>query len=288
MSAWEMTAKICNQIPPFTWFFLAGSTVLSVPPLGDRISKTQRLDSGRSVRTHSWIIFAALSAGILLFLLLGKLSVAVCALIVVATAMHMVNMRKGIRQASAGDASMAQFLGSVTANLRAGSGIAVGMSRAVRALPPETPDALRQSLATAAVTAMRGGAWTSVLGKQSGQLRAIASLCALSERHGIALAKLFEQAQSRLDASRRHRTATQASLQGPKATALVLTCLPLAGLAMGTAMGASPLSLLFGGGLGGILLVVGTALSCGGLLWSNAIIAKASGRQPRRGIREAK
>ena len=80
----------------------------------------------------------------------------------------------------------------------------------------------------------------------------------------------------RLDASRRHQQSTAASLQGPQATATVLACLPIAGIAMGGAMGANSLGFLLGGGLGGILLVVGVALACGGFAWSRVIIRKAA------------
>ena len=45
---------------------------------------------------------------------------------------------------------------------------------------------------------------------------------------------------------------------------------------MGTAMGANPLAFLTGGGLGGALLVVGTALVCAGVAVSRRIIEGAS------------
>ena len=45
---------------------------------------------------------------------------------------------------------------------------------------------------------------------------------------------------------------------------------------MGAAMGASPLALLTGGGIGGVLLVAGTALVCAGVLVSRRIIEGAS------------
>jgi len=85
-----------------------------------------------------------------------------------------------------------------------------------------------------------------------------------------------EQARLRLDARLRHRAATTATLQGPQATAVILTLLPLAGVGMGTAMGADPVGFLTGGGLGGILLVTGTTLAAGGFLWSRHIIGRAA------------
>ena len=79
-----------------------------------------------------------------------------------------------------------------------------------------------------------------------------------------------------MDALRRHHQSTAAGLQGPQATATVLVCLPIAGIAMGGAMGANSLGFLLGGGLGGILLVIGVGLACGGFAWSRVIIRKAA------------
>ncbi|WKS54871.1 hypothetical protein [Corynebacterium accolens] len=55
-----------------------------------------------------------------------------------------------------------------------------------------------------------------------------------------------------------------------------MACLPIAGIAMGGAMGANSLGFLLGGGLGGILLVIGVGLACGGFAWSRVIIRKAA------------
>jgi len=49
-----------------------------------------------------------------------------------------------------------------------------------------------------------------------------------------------------------------------------------AGIAMGGAMGANSLGFLLGGGVGGILLVIGVGLACGGFAWSRVIIRKAA------------
>ena len=56
----------------------------------------------------------------------------------------------------------------------------------------------------------------------------------------------------------------------------MLALLPFAGLLMGAAMGANPLALLTGGGLGGVLLTVGTALVCAGVIVSQLIIQGAT------------
>jgi tight adherence protein B len=45
---------------------------------------------------------------------------------------------------------------------------------------------------------------------------------------------------------------------------------------MGQLIGARPLPFLFGGGLGGWLLVAGLTLVCGGLLWADHITDRAT------------
>lgn len=109
------------------------------------------------------------------------------------------------------------------------------------------------------------------------ELRDVGVLWGLSAKLGIPVADLLGSARSRLDNAVRHRNATTAALAGPRATAVVLSVLPLAGILMGQAMGARPVALLTGGGLGGLLLLVGTALVCAGFATSQAIIGRAAG-----------
>ena len=68
---------------------------------------------------------------------------------------------------------------------------------------------------------------------------------------------------------------TDAGLAGPRATAMVLAGLPLLGLGLGQLMGAAPLAVLLGTPLGSILLVLGVGLAAAGVLWADAIVAKA-------------
>jgi tight adherence protein B len=52
----------------------------------------------------------------------------------------------------------------------------------------------------------------------------------------------------------------------------VMAVLPLMGLALGVGMGADPVGVLLGTPVGNILLLVGVALTCAGLLWSARIV----------------
>ncbi|MDJ0393512.1 type ii secretion system integral membrane subunit [Rhodococcus sp. G-MC3] len=108
----------------------------------------------------------------------------------------------------------------------------------------------------------------------SAELDTLARAWRVADEHGLALVGLLAAARGDIVARRRFRDRTEASLAGARATGTVLACLPAVGVALGQAMGASPLSVLFGGGLGGILLVVGAGLACAGLLWTNAITEK--------------
>ncbi len=98
--------------------------------------------------------------------------------------------------------------------------------------------------------------------------------CLVSERHGVALRPQVEAIAESLSRGQRASADRQAQLAGSRMSGWVLTALPALGLLLGAGMGADPIGVLAGGGIGGILLVVGTALTCGGLLWS-ARIARA-------------
>ncbi|ETT28360.1 hypothetical protein RR21198_6032, partial [Rhodococcus rhodochrous ATCC 21198] len=74
----------------------------------------------------------------------------------------------------------------------------------------------------------------------------------------------------------RLRSRTEAGLAGARATATVLAALPALGVALGQMMGAAPVTVLLGDGLGGVLLVVGTVLACAGLLWTDRIATRVA------------
>ena len=49
---------------------------------------------------------------------------------------------------------------------------------------------------------------------------------------------------------------------------------PVMGVLLGSGMGVDPLAVLLGTPLGNVLLVVGVALMCAGLLWSARIVGR--------------
>ncbi|PRW63408.1 type II secretion system F family protein [Actinopolyspora mortivallis] len=89
----------------------------------------------------------------------------------------------------------------------------------------------------------------------------------LSEHYGVAPVGLLEAV--RVDAEQRARLAreVEAKLAGPRATATVLTGLPVLGLLLGQVSGADPLDVLATDPVGQLLLLVGTVLLCAGVLW---------------------
>jgi tight adherence protein B len=106
------------------------------------------------------------------------------------------------------------------------------------------------------------------------ELARIADAWQVAEHYGLALAELLSAARADLLGRIRFRTRTTAALAGARATAAVLAGLPLLGIGLGQLMGAAPLHVLLSPGLGTVLLPLGAALACIGLLWTDAITRK--------------
>lgn len=246
------------------WLFLAAACLLTNP------GSVARLAPPKSRSLAPALLF--LGVGCCVFF--GRPTVVVAAGCILACALWFANDLAASRRERRGAEALASYFGSVAAELRAGSTTAGALRRGAESLPDTTPEGLRSALNTAAGLAAQGGEPAVAL--TALEVRRYAALLTLSGRHGVALASLIEQAQSQLDIARRHAGETAASLQGPQATAVILACLPLAGILMGGAMGADSLGLLLGGGLGGLLLDVGVALVCAGFIWSRLILRKAA------------
>ncbi|MFI6167616.1 type II secretion system F family protein [Nocardia sp. NPDC051052] len=108
----------------------------------------------------------------------------------------------------------------------------------------------------------------------AGELSRIADAWQVAEQHGLALAELLSAARTDLVGRIRFHGRTTAALAGARATATVLAALPVLGIGLGQLMGAAPLHVLFASSAGTVLLPLGAALACAGLLWTDAITRK--------------
>lgn len=253
---------------------LFAAAVVAVPP----VRPARRVGAaGRPRNVAASLPFAAAGA-VPIVLATDRFFVVLSACVAAAAAAHTVVRSRRAKAETARLESTATYLGHLVAALRAGSTVVDACERAVDKLPDDTPAELVHELERAAAHARRGGNGAAVLADSPfEELRTVASLWLLSSHLGIPMADLLDSARSRIDNDLRHRHATTAALAGPRATAVVLSVLPLAGILMGQAMGARPLALLTGGGLGSLLLFGGTLLVCAGFYTSQFIIGRAAG-----------
>lgn len=120
------------------------------------------------------------------------------------------------------------------------------------------------------------GAWARATGSRGG--RVVERVWSLGERLGSPLADAVEDAAEgvRADAERRRRVAT--AVAGPRATAQLLTLLPVAGPGLSLALGLRPEELW--GGVGAPLATGGVLLVLAGHLWCRALLRAVT--RPRR------
>jgi tight adherence protein B len=93
----------------------------------------------------------------------------------------------------------------------------------------------------------------------------------LASDQGLAIAILMRAAQRDIAERQRFSARVVSGMAGARATAAILTGLPVLGVLLGQLIGARPLTFLLRGHVGGWLLVIGSTLACGGLLWSDRI-----------------
>lgn len=204
-------------------------------------------------------------------------TVGVAAGVVAVTVAHRSRRARGLRLGVREQRSLLAGLEVATAELRVGANPEAACIGAAEESKGAAAEAFRSAAATARLGGSAARGLVSGTGRRAGasevgaDLERIAAAWRTAERHGIALADLLEAARSDLLGRMRFRDRVEAGMAGARATATVLACLPLLGIGLGQMMGAGPLRVLLSGGLGGILLVVGTVLACAGLVWADWI-----------------
>ncbi|HEY8722024.1 hypothetical protein, partial [Pengzhenrongella sp.] len=138
-----------------------------------------------------------------------------------------------------------------------------------------------------------GRAWSLALGRPvgGGGIPDLADLAAAGTRSqaaavvaagklagvlGAPLAQVLERVADALASAAEADGERRAALAGPRATARVLTGLPILGAVLGSAVGADPVGVLLGGGIGTFALVVGVVLLLVGRWWIARLVRAAS------------
>jgi tight adherence protein B len=106
-------------------------------------------------------------------------------------------------------------------------------------------------------------------------LRLLAGCWRIGAERGGMFGGVVADLASALRDEEAHRAEVTAQLAGPRATARLLAMLPLLGLAMGAALGAHPLSFLFGSLPGLACLLTGAGLDALGWWWTRRLAAGA-------------
>ncbi|WP_026919783.1 type II secretion system F family protein [Gordonia shandongensis] len=112
-------------------------------------------------------------------------------------------------------------------------------------------------------------------GPDEGVAGRLAHAWSTSLQYGLPVADSLAALRADLTARGEFAARTAAGLAGPRATAAVLAGLPVLGILLGEGMGAGPVHVLMGTGIGNALLVVGTLLVVAGMEWSYRITERA-------------
>jgi len=217
--------------------------------------------------------------------------VAGLAVVVAAAGARAWSARRRARDALAQVAALAEALGVLAAELRAGRPLADATGSAVGGCPhPVAARALRPALSGAASSGavvadgvprtaradLLPEAGADLPPEARAALGRVVTAATVSARTGCSLAAVVTAAEDDLRAGLRTRAELGAALSGPRASATVLAGLPVLGLLMGAGIGADPWRVLTTTPAGAVLLVVGVGLELAGLVWSGRLAERAA------------
>ncbi|GAA4964898.1 type II secretion system F family protein [Pseudonocardia tropica] len=208
------------------------------------------------------------------WLLLGPAG-AVCAAGVAWGVRRRVAARRAAERAGSTAAELADALARITDELRTGAHPAAALAGNVHDGP-----LARALLEPAAVAARIGEPVPEALrrtarGPARRDVERVASAWELADTHGAPLADLLTGLLDDIRWRIAHGARVRAQLAGPRATASVLTGLPLAGIGLGQLMGIAPLTVLRTGLHGPALLLTGVVLTVAGAAWADRILRAA-------------
>lgn len=169
-----------------------------------------------------------------------------------------------------GFASWERALDDASSALRAGAGPDLALNRAAAGVAdPGVAAVLRAARSHAR---LGGDVAAALRGADDPVAADLAGAWLLAGRHGVPLATTVDGLRADVGARRERAVRADATLAGPRATAVILTALPGFGVLMGSGFGADPLGVLLSRPIGGILSLVGAGFLAAGLLWTDRIV----------------
>ncbi|WP_233565774.1 type II secretion system F family protein [Cellulomonas sp. PhB143] len=127
----------------------------------------------------------------------------------------------------------------------------------------------------------RGAGWARRAGGRDAAVAArsraaaVVAGSALAVELGAPTATVLDVIGAALVAEAEARDERDAAFAGPRATVRLLLCLPLVGVLLGAALGASPWGTLLGGGVGSAALLLGVGFLGAGWWWTRRLVARA-------------
>lgn len=231
--------------------------------------------AGRSRKwPYPWLIRLACCLLPLTLLVVG-IGPTVAAAMVVATVGHRYRRFRRGRRRNTELARLLDGLEVVIGELRVGAHPSTAAETAAQEISGESSHAFAVSAARSRLGGSGADGLRNPKATVSQELSRIADAWQVADRHGLALAELLAASRQDLLGRKRFQARTEAALAGARATAAVLSYLPLLGIALGQLMGAAPVKVLLLSPPGTVLLPLGTAFACTGLLWTDAITRKA-------------
>lgn len=210
-----------------------------------------------------------------------------CAAALLAAAVTDLRRRAGVRRKRLDRlGAWERALDDTSSALRGGAGPEQALHRAAAAARSGDPDVAavltsagsHSRLGGDVAAALFSAADRSAHGGPAGDRVAgqLAGAWQLATRHGVVLAEVVDGLRQDVASRRERAVRVDATLAGPRATAVILTALPGFGVLLGSGFGADPLGVLVGGPLGGALCLVGTGFLVAGLLWTDRIVDGAA------------
>ncbi|MFT0848345.1 hypothetical protein VR010_11405 [Actinomycetaceae bacterium L2_0104] len=103
------------------------------------------------------------------------------------------------------------------------------------------------------------------------------AVCRMSHFTGAPTAQVLDSCARGITEAAEAAAARRVALAGPKASARMLAWLPLLGIGLGSAIGASPIAFLTGSAGGRACLVLGLLFEAAGIIWVRRLTARAEG-----------